>query len=39
VDYDLVICTSKGTPVNPENLKRTFERLIKGSGGSKNSLP
>lgn len=29
VDYDLVICTSKGTPVNPENLKRTFERLIK----------
>jgi len=32
VDYDLVICTSKGTPVNPENLKRTFERLIKAAG-------
>ncbi|MFD1735412.1 tyrosine-type recombinase/integrase [Bacillus salitolerans] len=29
VDYDLVICTSKGTPVNPANLKRTFQRLIK----------
>lgn len=27
-DYDLVVCTSKGTPVNPENLKRTYERLI-----------
>lgn len=29
VDYDLVVCTSKGTPVNPENLKKTYERLIK----------
>lgn len=28
-DYGLVVCTSKGTPVNPENLKRTFKRLIK----------
>jgi integrase len=29
VDYDLAVCTSKGTPVNPENLKKTYERLIK----------
>ncbi|WP_233522486.1 site-specific integrase [Peribacillus glennii] len=28
-DYDLVICTSKGTPVIPSNLKRTYQRLIK----------
>lgn len=28
-DNDLIICTSKGTPINPENLKRTFQRLIK----------
>ncbi|TCN27794.1 tyrosine-type recombinase/integrase [Mesobacillus foraminis] len=32
VDHDLVICTSKGTPVNPENLKRTFQRLTKEAG-------
>jgi integrase len=29
VDHDLVICTSKGTPVVPNNLKKTFQRLIK----------
>lgn len=29
VDNDLIICTSKGSPVNPENFKRTFQRLIK----------
>jgi integrase len=29
VDYDLVVCTTKGTPINPENLKRTFKRLTK----------
>lgn len=28
-DNDLIISTSKGTPINPENLKRTFQRLIK----------
>ncbi|MFJ8257194.1 site-specific integrase [Peribacillus asahii] len=28
-DYDLVVCTSKGTPVIPSNLKRTYQRLIK----------
>jgi integrase len=27
-DYDLVVCTSNGTPVNPNNLVRTFEKLI-----------
>lgn len=26
-DYDLVVCTTKGTPVNPNNLKRTFTSL------------
>ncbi|MCP8970467.1 site-specific integrase [Ectobacillus ponti] len=28
-NYDLVVCTAKGTPMNPENLKRTFIRLTK----------
>jgi integrase len=28
VNYALVVCTSKGTPLNPENLKRTYARLI-----------
>ena len=28
-DHDLVVCTSKGTPVIPSNLKRTYQRLIK----------
>lgn len=28
-NYDLVVCTLKGTPMNPANLKRTFTRLIK----------
>lgn len=27
-NYDLVVCTSKGTPINPANVKRTFTRLI-----------
>jgi integrase len=29
VDYDLVICTSKGTAISPANLRRTYNRLIK----------
>ncbi|UNL85724.1 tyrosine-type recombinase/integrase [Priestia koreensis] len=29
VDHDLVVCTSKGTPMNPNNLKRTYLKLIK----------
>jgi integrase len=24
MDYDLVVCTTKGTPMNPNNLKRTY---------------
>ncbi|MGG3889601.1 tyrosine-type recombinase/integrase [Metabacillus fastidiosus] len=28
VDHDLVVCTMKGTPVNPNNLTRTFNKLI-----------
>lgn len=28
-DYDLVVCTEDGNPVNPENLKRTYAKLIK----------
>ncbi|UII57063.1 site-specific integrase [Cytobacillus spongiae] len=29
VDHDPVICTSKGTPILPANLRRTYARLIK----------
>ena len=29
IDYDLVVCTSIGTPVNPNNLKKTYHKLIK----------
>lgn len=28
-DLDLVVCTSLGTPVNPSNLRRSFNRQIK----------
>ncbi|WP_267897321.1 tyrosine-type recombinase/integrase [Peribacillus saganii] len=31
-DNDLVVCTTKGTPVNPNNLKRTFLRLVEDAG-------
>ena len=27
-DYDLIICSTKGTPINPSNLKRTYHRII-----------
>jgi integrase len=27
-DFDLVVCTSKGKPINPRNLLRTFDNLI-----------
>lgn len=30
-DNDLVICTKLGTPINPSNLTRTFQRLIERS--------
>ena len=29
LDHDLVVCTSKGTPVNPNNLKRSYCKLLK----------
>lgn len=29
VDNDLVVCTSKGTPITPRNLNRTWYRLLK----------
>jgi len=28
-DYDIVTCTNHGTPLNPANVRRTFNRLIK----------
>lgn len=31
-DHDLVICTSKGTPVNPRNMLRSFKRITKAAG-------
>jgi integrase len=31
-DNDLVICTSKGTPINPNNVTRSFDRLVKLAG-------
>lgn len=27
-DHDLIVCTSKGTPINPNNVSRSFERLM-----------
>lgn len=31
-DYDLIICTSFGTPVNPSNVSRSFRRLVRAAG-------
>jgi integrase len=31
-DHDLIICTSRGTPVNPSNVDRSFARLRKAAG-------
>ncbi|OLN21993.1 hypothetical protein BTO30_11710 [Domibacillus antri] len=31
-DYDLIICTEAGNPVNPENLKKSYVRLIQAAG-------
>ncbi len=28
-DFDLIVCTSKGTPINPNNVSRSFEVLVK----------
>jgi integrase len=27
-DHDLVFCTGLGTPINPDNLKRDYDRLV-----------
>jgi len=32
VDNDLVVCTTKGTPITPRNLSRTWYRLLDRSG-------
>jgi integrase len=29
LELDLVVCTEKGTPLNPSNLRRSFIRLCK----------
>lgn len=31
-DNDLIVCTSKGTPINPGNVSRSYDRLILKSG-------
>jgi integrase len=31
-DGDLILCTSTGTPINPNNVTRSFERLVILSG-------
>lgn len=31
-DYDLIVATSLGTPVNPRNLIRNFEQILKVAG-------
>jgi integrase len=28
-DHDLIVCTSKGTPVNPANVRRSFDLIVK----------
>ena len=31
-DHDLIICTSKGTPYNPTNVRRSFDLIVKRAG-------
>jgi integrase len=31
-DHDLIVCTSQGTPVNPNNVSRGFQRLVVEAG-------
>jgi integrase len=31
-DHDLVFCTGLGTPINPDNLKRDYDRLVALAG-------
>lgn len=31
-DHDLIVCTSKGTPINPNNVTRSFDAVVKRAG-------
>lgn len=31
-DHDLIVCTSKGTPINPNNVTRSFDLIVKRAG-------
>lgn len=31
-DHDLIVCTSKGTPMNPNNVTRSFDLIVKRVG-------
>ena len=31
-DHDLIVCTSKGTPINPNNVSRSFSALLQRTG-------
>ena len=31
-DHDLIVCTSRGTPVNPANVRRSFDLIVKRAG-------
>lgn len=31
-DHDLIVCTSLGTPINPNNVSRSFDALVKRAG-------
>ena len=31
-DHDLIVCTSFGTPINPGNVSRSFDALVKAAG-------
>lgn len=31
-DHDLVICTAIGSPINPNNVQRNFERIVAAAG-------
>ena len=31
-DHDLIVCTSTGTPINPNNVTRSYQRLVMLAG-------
>ena len=31
-DHDLIVCTGKGTPINPNNVTRSFDAIVKRAG-------